>query len=80
VVVDLAYREEADNPGVEIIHWGKFKCLTKLQRRWLKCRQAIEPAIGHAKAEQRMGRCCLQGAMGDAFMRSAMRWATTFGG
>jgi IS5 family transposase len=67
VVVDLGYRGvDADNPGVEIIHRGKFKSLTKRQRRWLKRRQAIEPAIGHAKAGHRMDRCWLQGAMGDA--------------
>jgi IS5 family transposase len=66
-VVDLGYRGvDADNPGVEIIHRGKFKSLTALQRRWLKRRQAIEPAIGHTKADHRMDRCWLQGATGDA--------------
>lgn len=66
-VVDLGYRGvDADNPGVEIIHRGKFKSLTAVQRRWLKRRQAIEPAIGHAKADHRMDRCWLQGASGDA--------------
>ncbi len=67
VVVDLGYRGvDADNPGVQIIHRGKFKSLTALQRRWLKRRQAIEPAIGHTKADHRMDRCWLQGAAGDA--------------
>lgn len=67
VVVDLGYRGvDADNPGIEIIHRGKFKSLTAVQRRWLKRRQAIEPAIGHAKADCRMDRCWLQGAEGDA--------------
>jgi len=66
-VVDLGYRGvDADNPGVQIIHRGKFKSLTVLQRRWLKRRQAIEPAIGHTKADHRMERCWLQGASGDA--------------
>lgn len=60
VVVDLGYRGvDADNPEVQIIHRGKLKSLTKLQRRWLKRRQAIEPAIGHAKADRRMDRCWL---------------------
>lgn len=36
------------------------------QRRWFKRRQAIEPAIGHAKAYNRMDRRRLQGALGDA--------------
>jgi IS5 family transposase len=66
-VVDLGYRGvDADNPGVEIIHRGKFKSLTALQRRWLERRQAIEPAIGHTKADHRTDRCWLQGATGDA--------------
>ena len=66
-VVDLGYRGvDADNPGVQIIHRGKLKSLSALQRRWLRRRQAIEPAIGHAKADHRMDRCWLQGASGDA--------------
>ena len=66
-IVDLGYRGvDADNPGVEIIHRGKYKTLTALQRRWLKRRQAIEPAIGHTKSDHRMDRCWLKGAIGDA--------------
>lgn len=67
VVVDLGFRGvDADNPEVEIIHRGKFKSLTDLQRRWLKRRQAVEPAIGHLKTDHRMDRCWLQGVLGDA--------------
>ena len=67
VVVDLGYRGvDADNPGVEIIHRGRFKSMTNQQRRWLKRRQAIEPAIGHLKADHRMNRCWLAGSLGDA--------------
>ena len=67
VVVDLGYRGvDADNPGVEIIHRGRFKSMTNQQRRWLKRRQAIEPAIGHLKADHRMNRCWLSGSLGDA--------------
>ena len=67
VVVDLGYRGvDADNPGVEIIHRGRFKSMTNQQRRWLKRRQAIEPAIGHLKADHRMNRCWLAGSFGDA--------------
>ena len=57
---------DADNPEVEIIHRGKYKSLTKPQRRWLKRRQAVEPAIGHLKSDHRMDRCWLQGKLGDA--------------
>jgi IS5 family transposase len=69
VIVDLGYRGvdvQADNPGVEIIHRGKFKSLTKQQRRWLKRRQAVEPAIGHCKHDNAMQRCWLKGQTGDA--------------
>ncbi|MFO0237530.1 MAG: hypothetical protein ACK53Z_05910, partial [Betaproteobacteria bacterium] len=67
VIVDLGYRGvDKDNPGVEIIHRGKYRSLTHPQRRWLRRRQAVEPAIGHLKADHRMNRCWLQGALGDA--------------
>ena len=67
VVVDLGFRGvDAANPGVEIIHRGKYKTLTRQQKRWLKRRQAIEPMIGHTKSDNRMDRCWLQGALGDA--------------
>ena len=66
-IVDLGFRGvDADNPGVDIIHRGKYRTLTGQQRRWLKRRQAIEPAIGHTKSDHRMDRCWLQGALGDA--------------
>ena len=57
---------DADNPNVEIIHRGKYKSLTTQQKRWLRRRQAVEPAIGHLKSDNRMDRCWLQGALGDA--------------
>lgn len=67
VVVDLGYRGvDAENPDVEIIHRGRFRSLTNVQRRWLKRRQAVEPAIGHLKTDHRMNRCWLAGALGDA--------------
>ena len=66
-VVDLGFRgvDEACAP-VQIIHRGKFKSLDTQQRRWLKRRQAIEPAIGHTKSDHRMDRCWLSGSSGDA--------------
>ena len=66
-IVDLGFRGvDADNPGVEIIHRGRYKSLTSQHKRWLKRRQAIEPMIGHTKSDNRMDRCWLQGALGDA--------------
>jgi transposase, IS5 family len=67
VIVDLGYRGvDADNPGVQINHRGRYKSLTSLQRKWLKRRQPIEPLIGHTKADHGMQRCWLRGALGDA--------------
>ena len=67
VIVDLGYRGvDSENPGVQIIHRGKYKSLTTLQRKWLKRRQAIEPLIGHTKSDHGMQRCWLKGALGDA--------------
>lgn len=68
-IVDLGFRgklAEHQNPGIEIIHRGKFKQLTLEQRRWLRRRQAVEPAIGHLKADHGMDRCWLKGQVGDA--------------
>ena len=66
-VVDLGFRGvDADNPDVEIIHRGKFKRLTNVQRKWLRRRSAVEPVIGHLKADHGMRRCWLKGETGDA--------------
>ncbi len=66
-VVDLGFRgvDEACAP-VQIIHRGKFKLLDAQQRRWLKRRRVIAPAIGHTKSDNRMDRCWLGGSSGDA--------------
>ena len=67
VFVDLGYRGvDADNPGVRIVHRGRMKTLDDEDRQRLKRRQAIEPVIGHLKADHRMARCWLKGATGDA--------------
>ena len=66
VYVDLGYRGvEADNPQVRIVHRGRWRRLSRSDRRRLKRRQAIEPIIGHLKADCRMDRCHLEGERGD---------------
>ena len=66
-IVDLGFRGvDREVAPVQVIHRGKYKTLTAVQRRWLKRRQAIEPMIGHAKSDNRMDRCWLQGSLGDA--------------
>jgi len=67
VIVDLGFRGvDQDNPNTQIIHRGKYRSLTNRQRRWLRWRQAVEPAIGHLKSDNRMDRCWLKGQLGDA--------------
>ena len=64
--VDLGYRGvDADNPDVRIVHRGKSKRISEQERKLLKRRQAIEPIIGHLKADHRMDRCHLKGEQGD---------------
>lgn len=67
VYVDLGYRGvDRDNPAVTIVHRGKPKSLSLDQKKNLKRRQAIEPMIGHLKADHRLQRCWLAGELGDA--------------
>jgi len=86
-IVDLGYRgREVD--GVEILHRGKPKRLTRRQWAWVKRRQAIEPIIGHVKDDCGMRRCRLKGAQGDALhaiacaagynLRWLLRWIALF--
>ena len=64
--VDLGYRGvDGDNPDVHIVHRGKSKRISEQERKQLKRRQAIEPIIGHLKADHRMDRCHLKGEQGD---------------
>lgn len=66
-VVDLGFRGvDAEVAPVELIHRGRYKSLTAVQRRWLKRRQAVEPVIGHVKQDHGMRRCWLKGQTGDA--------------
>jgi IS5 family transposase len=44
---------------------GQARCVTKAIRREMKRRAAVEPVIGHVKAEHRMARNCLKGRSGD---------------
>ncbi len=65
-VVDLGYRGvDAENPGLTITHRGKSKRLDAEGLKLIKRRDAIEPVIGHLKADHRMERCHLKGEIGD---------------
>lgn len=46
------------SPRVNVDYHIEYKSLTAQERKWLKGRrQAVEPAIGHLKSDNRMGRC-----------------------
>jgi IS5 family transposase len=57
---------DKDNPDIKIKHRGKDKKLTDKECALLKRSRAIEPIIGHLKADHRMDRCHLKGSDGDA--------------
>ena len=61
--------DEASAP-MQIVHCGKLKSLNEPQRKWLERRQAIAPAIGHAKTDDSMARCWLQGTAGGEPLRT----------
>jgi hypothetical protein len=56
---------DRDNPGLTIIHRGKAKSPGVPERKLIKRRNAVEPVIGHLKADHRMDRCHLKGEIGD---------------
>jgi IS5 family transposase len=64
--VNLGYRGvDRDNPDLTIIHRGEAKSLGGPERKLIKRRNAVEPVIGHLKADHRMDRCHLKGEIGD---------------
>lgn len=66
-IVDLGYRGvDAEVTPVKVIHRGRIKTMNRRQRRMLKRRQAVEPVIGHVKADHGMRRNWLKGEIGDA--------------
>src|SRR4249920_498838 len=64
--VDKGYRgHAAQNPGRVFISGQKRGVFGAIKRE-LRRRSAIEPVIGHMKAEGHLGRCYLKGRDGDA--------------
>ena len=64
--VDKGYRgHDASNPHRVFISGQKRGVFGAIKRE-LRRRSAIEPVIGHMKAEGHLGRCYLKGTAGDA--------------
>ena len=64
--VDKGYRgHDTENPRRVFIA-GQKRGVFGVIKRELRRRSAIEPVIGHLKAEGHLGRCYLKGRAGDA--------------
>ena len=64
--VDKGYRgRDAQNPR-RIFISGQKRGVFGVIKRELRRRSAIEPIIGHLKADGHLGRCYLKGRAGDA--------------
>ena len=68
IVADRGYRGHNAPPDHEFKVYisGQKRRITETIKRELRRRSAVEPVIGHAKAEHRMGRNYLAGPEGDA--------------
>ncbi|UZO94747.1 IS5 family transposase [Roseomonas mucosa] len=64
-VVDRGYRGHGVT-ATRVLVSGTSRGLTPRLRRLLRRRSAIEPEIGHMKADGRLARCALKGTIGDA--------------
>ena len=64
--VDKGYRgHDTENPRRVFVS-GQKRGVFGVIKRELRRRSAIEPVIGHMKAEGHLGRCYLKGRAGDA--------------
>lgn len=73
-IVGLGYRSvDTEAAPMQVIHRGKFKSLSLKRRAWLKRRQAIEPMIGHTRANHRAGPLLTRGYRGRRAARGAVR-------
>ena len=68
IVADRGYRGHNAPPDhkMKVYVSGQKRGLTDAIKRDLRRRSAVEPVIGHAKGEHRMGRNFLKGIHGDA--------------
>lgn len=64
-VADRGYKGVAID-GVKVYHPGLPRGITRTLRIMIRRRSAIEPAIGHMKADGKLDRNRLKGALGDA--------------
>jgi len=65
IFVDKGYRGVKHHPPGKTVLLSGRKNLRPILKKLLRRRSAIEPIIGHAKQDHRMGRNFLKGKMGD---------------
>ena len=66
-VVDRGYKGVAVD-GVKVYHPGLRRGITRGLRAMIRRRSAIEPAIGHMKADGKLDRNWLKGSLGDVIL------------
>ena len=68
IVADRGYRghNAPPDPKMKVYISGQKRGVTDAIKRDLRRRSAVEPVIGHAKSDHRMGRNFLKGVQGDA--------------
>ena len=64
--VDKGYRGHDTDNARRVFIAGQKRGVFGVIKRELRRRSAIEPVIGHLKAEGHLGRCYLKGRAGDA--------------
>lgn len=74
-IVDRGYRRVAID-GEKIYHPGWLRGIMHRLRAMIKRRSALEPAIGHMKADGKLDRSWLKGALDDAMTRCCAAPAT----
>ena len=64
-IVDKGYQGVTVD-GVQVLRSGQRRGVTRMMKKMIKRRSAIEPTIGHMKMDGRLARNPLKGAFGDA--------------
>ncbi|HEX7552108.1 MAG TPA: hypothetical protein VF378_01030 [Geothrix sp.] len=64
--VDKGYRGHGVDPGRSAVLISGTRKLSKMLKRDLRRRAAIEPELGHMKSDGLLGRDFLKGVVGDA--------------
>ena len=73
--MDLGCRGEHANPGVLIIHRGKYRSMLKTDRERLRQKRTAELSNWHFKANQGLRRTWVKAAIGDLMHMVPCAWS-----